>query len=165
MKPALLVIDVQNEWLDKSPELKKCVEQRAASINRAIDWFRSKTLPVIAVYHEDKKKGPVRGTRNFEFADIISIRDSDFKVVKHFPNSFARTGLEKILKENGCDSVALSGLSATWCVLATYFGAIDRDMTPHMLRGCLADSSRDNVQFAEEGYEAIALEKLEQLMA
>ncbi len=162
MKPALLVIDVQNIWLDRAPELRKCVEKRSGAINEAIGWFRRRELPIIIVYHEEPEKGLVRGTNPFEFADIISVEKTDTRIVKRYPNSFGKTGLENILKQKGCDTVVLAGLSASWCVLATYFGAMDWDITPYMLRGGVADQSPDNVRFAEEGYDSITLEKLEQ---
>jgi len=163
MKPALIVLDIQNQWLDTSPEMKKGVERRAKAINEAIEWFRKEGLPVIVVYHSDKARGPFPETKPFEVFDQIAVRETDIKVVKHYPNSFGKTGLEETLRKNGCDSIVIVGVSADWCVMATFFGAMDWGIDPYVLRGCVAAPSEEHVRFAEEVSEAISLQKLEEL--
>ena len=44
-------------------------------------------------------------------------------MIKTHLNTFNGTGLDTLLKEKGCDTVMIIGLSAVHCVLATYFGA------------------------------------------
>ncbi len=51
MKPAILVIDIQNVWLDDNQDLKKSVERRIDVINDAIGWFRKNNSPIIVIYH------------------------------------------------------------------------------------------------------------------
>ncbi len=49
MKPALLVIDIQNVWLDENSDLKRSVEMRIDVINEAIGWFRRNKLPIVTI--------------------------------------------------------------------------------------------------------------------
>jgi len=164
MKPALLVIDIQNIWLRSSPGLRESLEKRVDVINSAIALFRKKGLPIIRVYHVDREDGPRPGTEEFEFLPSIEISDVDTKVIKNYPNAFNKTGLTQILSENGIDVVILCGLSATACVMATYVGAEDHDLHPFLLRDGVAASSEQNVRFAEEIFETLSLGALAQVL-
>ena len=113
MKPALLVIDVQNRWLDMSPGLKASLEMRVEVINSAIALFREKGLPIIRVFHVEKGEGPMPGTEGFEFLSSIRTVESDIQVIKNYPNAFNRTDLADILAQKRVDSTVLCGLSAT----------------------------------------------------
>lgn len=160
MKPALLVIDIQKAWLDETPELKKSVERHIDVMNGAIKWFREKSLPLIVIYHEAKDRGVVPGTPGFEFIPAVQIKHDDTKVTKTYPNSFNKTGLDSMLRKLGCDAVVIVGLSASGCALATFFGAIDYDVSPFMVRGGVASHNEEHVRFAEDLCEAIGLEEL-----
>jgi len=161
MKPALLVVDIQNAWLDENKDLKKSIEKRLDAINEAIDWFRSHKRPIIVISHEDKESGTLQGTKAFEFAKSVKIMDSDIKVTKRYPNSFNKTGLKGMVRKLGCNTVVIVGLSASGCVLGTVFGAVDSDLNPYLLKGGVASHSEEHVRFAEEICSTITLEMLE----
>lgn len=164
MKPALLVIDVQNKWLNSNPGLRASVELRVDVINSAIALFRKKGLPIIVVHHVDKEEGPYPGSEDFEFLPSIDIEKTDVKVVKNYPNAFNKTDLESILRQMKVDTVILSGLSATACVMATYIGAEDRDLHVYLLRDGVAAGTEQNVKFAEEIFETLSLAALGQVL-
>jgi nicotinamidase-related amidase len=164
MRPALLVIDVQNAWLDQSEGLRKSIEVRAQEINEAIAAFRKKGLPIFILYHTDKAAGPEPGTEAFEFHSSIKIRPTDVKVVKNYPNAFNKTELEGLLRKEGCDTVLLAGLSATGCVLATYMGAKDRDITPYLVRDAVAGPREDLVRFVEEICDGLSVQAIRQFL-
>jgi nicotinamidase-related amidase len=155
MKPALLVVDIQNAWLDENKDLKASVEKRINTINQAIRWFRKKRLPIIVICHEDKECGTVPGSKQFECAEIVEVRNDDIKVTKHYPNSFCKTKLKAILKKNKCDTVVIVGLSASGCALATAFGALDHDLTPYFVKNGIASHSEEHVRFAEELFRTV----------
>jgi len=150
MKPALLVVDIQNVWLDDNEELKKSVEKRIDVINEAIGWFRRSKHPIVVIYHEDKEMGAVRDTKSFEFPQSVRIKENDAKVIKHHPSAFSKTELENILRGEGCDTVVIAGLSASGCALATYFGAMERDFNPYLVQDGVASHSEEHVRFAED---------------
>jgi nicotinamidase-related amidase len=132
MKPALVVMDVQNAWLPLMDENDMKVAM--PHINWAINLFRDNGFPVIRVYHTDAENGPEPGTDGFEFPETIAIRDDDPKIVKSYGNAFKRTELDRVLKEQGVNTVFLVGLSAVGCVLATYHGADDLDYRVFMVK-------------------------------
>lgn len=150
MKPALLVVDIQNAWIDENKDLKESVDKRINTINRAIRWFRKKKLPIVVVQHEDRKCGVTSGSRPFECIDALEIRDDDLRVTKHYPNSFCKTNLAAILRKNQCDAVVIVGLSASGCALATAFGALDHDMDSYFVMNGVASHSEEHARFAEE---------------
>lgn len=165
MKPALLVIDIQNAWLAESKDLKSSVEKRMDTINQAIRWFRKKHLPVIVISHEDKKSGAVPGSKSFEFAKIVEVLDSDIWITKRYPNSFAKTSLRSVLEEHGCDTVLIVGLSASGCALATCFGAVDNDLNAYFVKDGVASHSEEHVRFAEEICGTLEVSSLDKTMS
>lgn len=145
LRPALLVIDVQNIWLPRMAE-----EDRAAApdrINETIALFRAHGYPVIRVYHSDPEQGPEPGTEPFEFPGWVAVTDDDPTIIKAHPSAFAKTDLEQVLKDRDRNIVFLCGLSATGCVLATYFGALERDFMVIMVKDALlsGDASQTDV--------------------
>jgi nicotinamidase-related amidase len=135
MRPALVVMDVQNAWLPYMDEQDKKVGME--HINWAIDLFRKNGFPVIRVYHTDSENGPAPGTEAFEFPKSVAIRDDDPKIVKNYGSAFKKTELDRMLKERGVNTVFLVGLSAVGCVLATYHGADDLDYNVFMVKHAL----------------------------
>ena len=49
MKPALLLIDVQNRFFETSPTTAESLTQAIHGINEAIELFREKELPIICI--------------------------------------------------------------------------------------------------------------------
>ncbi len=135
MKPALLVIDIQNSYLPLMDE--KDVKPGLTMINYFIALFRANGFPVIRVYHTDPKMGPAPGSADFEFPKTVAIRDDDPKVIKNYPDAFKKTELDKLLKDKGCNTLFLCGLSAVGCVLATYHGGLDLDYQVFMAKDAL----------------------------
>ena len=164
MRPALLVIDIQNKWLDSSPGLKASLKQRVEAINSAIAMFRKKGLPIIRIYHVDKAEGPQPDTEEFNFLSSIEIAESDTLLIKNYPDAFNKTDLADILAKKMVDTTVLCGLSATGCVLATYVGAEDHDLHPFLLRDGVAAGSEQNVRFAEEIFETLSIGALAQVL-
>ncbi len=135
MKPALIVMDVQNAYLPYMDERDKKIGME--HINWAIALFRDNGFPVIRVYNTDSQQGPAPGTEAFEFPKTVAIKDDDPKVVKNYGSAFKKTDLDKILREKGVNTVFLAGLSAVGCVLATYHGADDLDYNVFMVKHAL----------------------------
>lgn len=158
-KPALIVMDIQNAFMPYMDGEE--TEGAMPMINATIEVFRKHGLPVIRVYHTDPAYGPQPGTEPFEFPATIRVLDSDPMVVKTHPSAFNQTELDRILREQGADTVFLTGLSAVGCVLATYFDADRLDYRVFMVRDGLISHKAELTESVEEitgavGYEAIA---------
>ncbi len=163
LRPALFVQDIQNYWLyepDSNKDLRKSVEKRLDVINAAIDWFRKNKLPVIIGYTVDKDQGLVPGTKSFEVPETIHIKQTDPWVTKLHASAFANPELGAILKREGCDTMLIVGLSASGCVLATYFSAPDWGVRPYLVKGGVASANERHVVFAEEICETISVKEL-----
>ncbi len=162
IRPALLVIDIQNEfvnWMDKED-----IETRYEYINYAIALFRKYDLPVIRVYHTTPGEGPEEGTKAFEFVDAIAIKDSDPMVIKNHGNAFNSTDLEQILEEKNVNTLFLTGLSGTGCVLASYFGAKDLGYDAHMIKNTIISPDVQHTQVIEESQGALSVKALLMLL-
>jgi nicotinamidase-related amidase len=161
IKPALLVIDVQNDFLKyMSDEKNRTLEM----INGAIWVARQHDIPVIRVYHTDPKWGPAPGTEPFEFPKSVIIKEDDPKVVKNYPSGFRDTDLDKILKEQGCNTLFLCGLSATGCVLATYFGGTERNYDVFMIKEAILSPNHPLTDAVENICEAVTLDTFNFMM-
>jgi nicotinamidase-related amidase len=135
IKPALLVIDIQNAYLPRMDEGDR--KRGMEYINYFIELFRGNGFPVIRVYHTDPKYGPKPDSEEFQFPKTVAVRGDDPQVVKNYGSAFKKTELDKMLKEKGCNTLFLCGLSAVGCVLATYHGALDNDYDVFMCREAL----------------------------
>lgn len=164
MKPALFVQDLQNAWLydsDSNQDLRRSLERRLDVINEAIAWFRRNGLPIIVGYTEDEEQGLVPGAKSFNVPECVRIEETDLRITKRHANAFANPELGAILKREGCDVILIVGLSASGCILATFFSAYDWDVRPYVLRGGIASHNEEHVRFAEEICDTMDLKELE----
>jgi nicotinamidase-related amidase len=148
IRPALVVIDIQNIYLSMMDEMGKDIA--LWMINETMKDFRQKGFPVILVYHTDPNYGPKPGSEEFKYPASIEIKEKDLKIIKNYPNAFKKTDLEKVLREKGCNTLFLCGLSAVGCVLATYFGANDLDFNVFMIKNALISHNATYTKFVED---------------
>jgi nicotinamidase-related amidase len=149
MKPALLVIDIQKAFFGDDSITTQSLDHAIEYINAAIALFREKHLPVICVQHMDRESKLVPGEDGFDLPDQLNILDTDLHICKIHGNSFNKTPLEGELRKLGVDTVIITGFCAEDCVLSTYRGAEDIDLTPIILRNSLASGSLENIKFVE----------------
>ncbi len=162
--PALLVIDVQDAYLPYMDEKDK--KMAMDGINYYIQLFRANGFPVIRVYHTDPDRGwPKPGSEEFQFPKTVAVRDDDPMVVKNYGNAFKKTGLDKLLKETGRNTLFLCGLSAVGCVLATYHGALDRDYEVFLCREALISHDAALTKAVQEFCRAIDYSALKLLLS
>ena len=149
MKPALLVVDIQKQFFEFGPTTTQSLNDAIEYINAAIALFREKDLPVICVQHMDEEERLVPGEEGFGLPEELDILPSDVHVQKTYGNAFNQTSLRDELRELGVDTVIITGFCAENCVLSTYRGAEDLDLTPVILRGSLASGKVENIKFVE----------------
>lgn len=139
--PALVVIDIQNVYLPMMDQQE--VAPAMEAINTLIDVFRQSNYPVIRVYHHEPGQDSGPGTEAFAFPRTVSVTDDDPQVIKNYPSAFQKTELDNILKSKGVNSLYLCGLSATGCVLATYFGALEREYDVVMVKEAIMSNKAE----------------------
>jgi nicotinamidase-related amidase len=144
-RTALLVIDVQREYFD--PDGSAFVEHAAdivPTINRLIDAFKARGLPVIFVQHMNRADGSdagrmgdfagadeeesfVEGTPRVELIPELHVRPGDTRVVKRRYSSFLGTDLEAVLRTAQVRAVVVCGLMTSFCCETTARDAHGRD--------------------------------------
>ena len=88
------------------------------------------------------------------------IQESDTKIHKHYPSAFIKTDLDKVLKEKGCNTLFLCGLSAAGCVLATYFGSMEHGYKPFMIRDGIMSHNADYTNMIKDICESMSFETM-----
>lgn len=153
IKPALLVIDIQNAYLSGMAQREK--EVAMLNINYYIQLFRSHGYPIIRIYHYSKQYGPEQGTDEFEFPSSVLVKADDSKVIKTYADGFNKTDLDKVLKEKEVNTVFLCGLSAVGCVLATWIGAQNNDYKAFLIKDAIMSHNEDYTNNIEAMFDAV----------
>ena len=162
MKPALLVIDIQNEFFNRTQACYDSLKSAIEYINAAIDLFREKNLPIVVIQHKTKYLEP--GKSGFDVHDSVKLKPQDIRIVKTYRNSFTKTELAEKLRKLGVDTVIVTGYRADNCVLSTYRGAQDFDFAPIILKGSLASKNAEQIRFVEEISEIISYGALKKML-
>ncbi|MEZ5198986.1 MAG: isochorismatase family cysteine hydrolase [Bacteroidales bacterium] len=158
MNAALLVIDVQNQFL---PMMSKEDQDLALEMmNWAIWVFRENKLPVIRVYHTSEEWGPAPGSSEFEFPESLKVNEDDLKVVKTYPSAFTQTELDGLLKKEGINTLFLCGLSSVGCVLATWFDATAHDYKAFLVKDALLSHKSKYTEQVQDMFNAMDLETI-----
>ncbi len=159
MKPALLVIDVQKQYL---PMMSKEDQDKAIEMmNWSIWLFRQYGLPVIRIYHTSDKWGPKPGTPEFEFSDSLKIEPSDPKVIKTYGSAFNKTVLDSLLKARGINTLFMCGLSSVGCVLATYMDAANYDYDAFLIKDAMISHNAEYTDQVESIFNALDLNMID----
>jgi nicotinamidase-related amidase len=158
VRPALLIIDVQNRYLSFIPPREK--ELAFFIINLLIDLFRKNEFPIIRIYHTNKENGPKPDTEEFEYPETIKIKSDDIQIIKTYSDSFNKTKLDDILKGKGCNTLFLCGLSAVGCVLASKTGAQNHDYKAFIVRDAIMSHNSDYTKNVEAMFDAISYDAI-----
>ena len=141
-KVALLIIDMQKNCKE-STACKASFEKAVEYINEISSYFREKEYPVVII-QDIEAGGPE--TEGFKCVEELVVSEHDFFVQKLYSNSFWKTELDTLLKNEGVDCVVVSGFAVEYCVLFTYNGAIERGYTTFLLRNGLAGFDEEEIK-------------------
>jgi nicotinamidase-related amidase len=164
MKPALLVIDVQNRFFKISQSCADSLNSAIEYINAAIGLFRSKGYPIFVIQHKDENEDLLPETPDFELPKTLKVEPQDPRITKTYGNSFNKTSLAAQLQGRAVDTVIITGFCAEYCVFSTYVGAQDLDLKPIILRGAIASDNAEHIKFVEEITETITYGALKTLL-
>ena len=164
MKPALFVIDMQKEFFKSSPQTAQSFKEAIETINAAIALFRAKNLPVVCIQHMNEQDSLMPGEDGFELPEELNILATDIRIHKTYGNAFNKTSLLSKIHELDVDTIIVSGFCAEQCVLSTYRGAKDLDLTPIILRGSLASDCPENIKFVENISDIISYKALKKVL-
>ncbi|MBK7133678.1 MAG: cysteine hydrolase [Bacteroidales bacterium] len=162
IKPALLIIDVQNRYLTSIAQRDK--ELAFFFINLLIDLFRKHDFPIIRIYHSNNETGQLPNSEEFEYPDTIKIKSEDTQVIKTYSDSFNKTILDDILKKKGCNTVFLCGFSAIGCVLASKFGAQNHDYKAFIVKDAIMSHDSEYTKNVQVMFDAISYDAIELIL-
>jgi maleamate amidohydrolase len=153
-KPALLVIDVVEAYLDKSSPLYAGVEDARDSNIRLVDAARAAGLPVFftnVVYAAGGVDGGVfyrkvpalkcfLGVTSLgAFPPGLTPREDELVISKQYPSAFFGTPLAATLRALGVDTVVMGGFSTSGCVRASALDALQHGFIPYVVREACGD--------------------------
>jgi nicotinamidase-related amidase len=142
MSSALLIIDMQNDFvLPSGAAPVPTAIEIVPGIVKALNYFRSKALPVFHIVREyrsdgsdieitrlngfltDKKYG-VPDTWGCQIIEDITPLDDEYRIVKNRFSGFMNTELDFILRRKGINKVVVCGIQYPNCIRATVYDAV-----------------------------------------
>ena len=155
-RPALIVIDMLNDFLAKWEEIQK--QRLISSINDLIGMMRQHHHPIIWVRQEFEPdlrdafpemitKGiriTIRGTDGCQIVPGLNFAPSDPVVVKKRYSAFFKTDLENVLQRLMPDELVLAGINTHACVRTTAIDAYQRDWKVIVASDCVDSYDREH---------------------
>lgn len=153
-RPALLVIDAVQGYVDPAAPIYAGAEPAIPVIARLLAAARAVAIPVIYTvvsYRADGadgglfwKKLPalrafVRGSPSAVIPDAIAPHEGELVITKHYASAFFGTALASDLTARGVDTVVIAGFSTSGCVRATALDALQHGFAPFVVRDACAD--------------------------
>ena len=131
-KKALIIIDLENEWIDKKSEYYiGDISKDIRKINELIDFYRD-SHKIIFIKHVELEGKNFRG-ENAELISTIHYED-DIIITKNKISAFYKTDLEKELK--GIKEVVVCGILTNLCVRKFVEDAYDREYNIIVVKDC-----------------------------
>ena len=155
-RPALIVIDMVNDFLEKWPAGRR--QELVRSINDLVGLMRQQGRPIIWVrqefeadlrdaFPEMKAKGiriTIKGTAGCEIVSDLATAPSDAVVIKKRYSAFFGTELEGMLDRLRPDALILAGINTHACVRVTAIDAYQRDWSVIVAEECVDSYDREH---------------------
>jgi nicotinamidase-related amidase len=128
MKPALIIIDIQNDYFPGGRMELEGSPEASLQAARLLQGFRDQGLPLVHIQHVSNRPGASFFLPDTEGVNIhanVTPRAGETVIQKHFPNSFRGTGLLEHLRAQGADHLVIAGMMTHMCVDATTRAAFD----------------------------------------
>ena len=152
MKPAIIIIDMENDFFRENPILRKKRSVLIKNINNLISYARKRRSPIIWIRQEFKpdlsdaylfmkktrRKITIKGTVGAEILDELKKAAKDVIIVKNRYSAFFKTRLERLLNDIKADTLILAGINTHACVRMTAIDAYQRDFKIILAKDCIA---------------------------
>jgi len=137
MKKALILVDFENEWIDKdSDNFVGDISGTIKRTNELIDFCRTKGFKIIFTTHIEKgsKEEFVEGSESVKIIPALHRKESDILILKNKVSPFYKTNLENELK--GIKEIVTTGILTNLCVRSLVQDAYDRDFAITVIKDC-----------------------------
>jgi nicotinamidase-related amidase len=128
MKPALIIIDIQNDYFPGGKMELAGSHEAGRQAAKLLEAFRAKSLPLVHIQHVSNRPGAgffLPDTEGVKIHASVAPRVGETVLQKHFPNSFRGTPLLEQLRRLGIDNLVIAGMMTHMCVDATTRAAFD----------------------------------------
>lgn len=163
MKPALLVLDPQNDFFDDENPNLAGFNATIGAVNALIAESHRQGWPVVAIQQTGPQKPP--GSFEWQIHPAFKFDPDDTFIQKTRQNAFWQTPLEDILHAKGVDAVFLAGYIAEFCVLTTFRAAGERGFQTWIIEGAVASMKPEYTPFVYDICRSIPPQKLNTLTA
>ncbi len=119
---ALIVIDVQNEYVDGRLLIEHPpIQGSLAAIGRAMDAANAHGVPVIVVQNTGPAGSPLfaKDSHAWQLHPVVAARSRDHYLEKRLPSAYTGTDLAEWLMKNQIDTLAVCGYMTHNCVDST----------------------------------------------
>ena len=155
--PALLLVDIINSFTDPDCPLGSEAGDVVEANRQLLHVFREKQLPVVfttVVYHDESQARVFRdripaldilepGTHWVEVDPRLKPRSDELVIEKQWASGFFKTCLDEYLKEQGVDSLVITGLTTSGCVRATAVDGLQHDYKVVIPAQAVGDRNQD----------------------
>lgn len=128
MNPALLIIDMQNDYFPGGRMELVQIGKAADNACRLLEIFRAKAYPVIHVQHFSVGEDApffVPNTRGVEIHPSLTPAREELLIAKKYPSSFRETALLKELHNRNISELVICGAMSHMCIDTTVRAAFD----------------------------------------
>lgn len=139
-RPALLIIDMQNDFVSEGSPMRVADAPRVIpNIKAVLEIFRKKRYPVFHIVRVHRKDGcdveifrkekfrqfpfAVEGTRGARIIDELAPGEGEHIIRKIRMSAFLNTDLDLILRSLGISTVIIVGIQTPNCIRTTAFDA------------------------------------------
>ncbi len=148
MDTALVLVDLENEWLDKdSPYFAKDLKGMIPRVNSLISFCRKRGDKIIFITHIEKGSKTVfaEDSPNTRIISDVNYNSEDVLIKKYKISPFYNTSLEEELK--GIKRVVVAGILTNLCVRSMVSDAYDRGFGVVVVKDCCVAFDRKTHDF------------------
>ncbi len=128
MKPALLLIDIQNDYFQGGKMELFQMETASSNAKKLLTTFRNRNWPVVFIQHQAVKPNAtffIPNTNGVEIHNSILPDKEETVIIKNYPNSFRDTNLQLHLHNIQSTELVICGAMSHMCVDTTTRAAFD----------------------------------------
>ncbi|MCM3322646.1 cysteine hydrolase family protein [Cytobacillus kochii] len=157
MSTALIIVDIQNDYFPNGKmELSNPVKA-ASNAAKVLEWFRQNNKDnIFHVQHIASNPGLgffLPNTEGVQLNETVLPLEHESIIIKHAPNSFFKTELERKLREKRVTKLVIVGMMTHMCIDATVRGAVELGFETTLIEDACATrglSYQDKVVPAEQ---------------
>lgn len=147
MERALIVIDVQNEYVTgRLPISHPNLDVSLPNIGQAMDAAQAHDVPIVVTQDTGAADDPIfaEGSDNWRLHEVVARRPRHHLVRKPLPGAFTGTDLDLWLRQHSIDTVSLAGYMSHHCIDTTARQALHAGFAVEILADATGTLALDN---------------------